>query len=134
MNETYRIFRLYCQFSIDDVAKATKIRKKRLIEIETGKAEPTEVEITKLAALYNVSPERMNRSLSDNFATIIKQPVDYSFYNSDFEREVMIQSITSLTEEEKNIIMMLRTSDNKDEKYKRIVDMFLEDEDVIIRD
>lgn len=133
MNETYRLFRLYCQFSIEDVARATKIKKSRLIEIEAGKTEATDAENAKLAALYNVSPDRMKGTLMDNFRTIIKQPTEYSFYNSDAERDIMIMSITSLTEEEKNIIMMLRTSDNKDKYYKKIVDMFLEDVDIIVR-
>ncbi len=134
MNETFRIFRLYCQFSIEDVASFTKIKKKRLIEIETGKAEPTDDEINRLAAIYNVKPERMKRSLSDNFSTIIKQSIDGTFYETEFEREMMKDSITSLTETERNIIMLLRTSGNKSEMYNRIVDMFLEDEDIIIRD
>ena len=33
----YRLYRLYCQFSIEDVARVTKIKKNRLTEIETGK-------------------------------------------------------------------------------------------------
>ena len=134
MNEMYRLYRRYCQFSVEDVARVTKIRKNRLIEIETGKAEPTEVELEKLAALYNISPDRMKQGFNDNFTTIIKQPADYSFYNSDSERDFVIMSITSLTEDEKNLIMMLRTSDNKDKKYKQIIDLFIEDEDIIIRD
>lgn len=134
MNEMYRLYRLYCQFSVEDVARVTKIRKNRLTEIETGKAEPTEVELEKLAALYNISLDRMKLGFNDNFTTIIKQPADYSFYNSDSERDFVIMSITSLTEDEKNLIMMYRTSDNKDKKYKQIIDLFIEDEDIIIRD
>lgn len=134
MNEMYRLYRLYCQFSIEDVARVTKIKKNRLTEIETGKAEPTEVELEKLAALYNISPDRMKLGFNDNFTTIIKQPADASFYNSDSERDFVIMSITSLTEDEKNLIMMYRTSDNKDKKYKQIIGLFIEDEDIIIRD
>lgn len=134
MNEMYRLYRLYCQFSVEDVARVTKIRKNRLTEIETGKAEPTEVELEKLAALYNISLDRMKLGFNDNFTTIIKQPADASFYNSDSERDFVIMSITSLTEDEKNLIMMYRTSDNKDKKYKQIIDLFIEDEDIIIRD
>ena len=134
MNETFRIFRLYCQFSIEDVASFTKIKKKRLIEIETGRAEPTDAEISKLAAIYNVNPERMKHGLDDYFSTIIRQPIDASFYKTELEKEIMKVSITSLTEAERNIIMLLRTCDNKQEMYNRICDMFLENVDIIIRD
>jgi transcriptional regulator with XRE-family HTH domain len=133
MNETYRIFRLYCKLSIEDVASFTKIKKNRLIEIEAGKAEPTDDEVNRLAALYNVMPERMKRSLRDNFSTIIKQPIDATFYETEIEREMIKDSIISLTEYERNIVLLLRTSGNRSEMYNRIVDMFLEDDDIMIR-
>lgn len=131
MTETYRIFRLYCQFSIEEVAAVTKIRKKRLLEIETGAAEPTDAEVEKLASLYNVTPQRMRGSLSDTFSTIIREPNDYSFYKSEAERELMKETIISLSDAERNIIMMLRTADNKNEMFRRIAEILSEDESVI---
>ncbi|MBR5233434.1 MAG: helix-turn-helix transcriptional regulator [Clostridia bacterium] len=131
MTETYRIFRLYCQFSIEEVAAVTKIRKKRLLEIETGAAEPTDAEVEKLSSLYNVTPQRMRGSLSDTFSTIIREPNDYSFYKSEAERELMKETIISLSDAERNIIMMLRTADNKNEMFRRIAEILSEDENVI---
>ena len=76
----------------------------------------------------------MKRGLCDNFPTIVKEPIDYSFFRSEFERELMKESITSLSQEERDLLLILRTSDNKKELYGRIFNMVIAEDDTIIKE
>lgn len=128
-NECYRLFRNYCSLSIDDVAGLTGISKKRLIGIEHGDIIPDADECCKIAKLYNVSPDKLNGTVKEIFESIVCEPNDASFYGSEAERNMVIEKVASLSEDERAIIMMYRSSEDKSEAYDRIISAITKNEE-----
>lgn len=122
-NECYAYFRRFCSLSETEVSEITGISRRRILLIEHGEVVPTDEECNKLARLYNVTPEIINGSLSEVFGTIVREPIDASFYNNYIERDVIAEKITSLSISERTVIMKMRQVENKDEIYKKILEV-----------
>ncbi|MBQ7962766.1 MAG: helix-turn-helix transcriptional regulator [Clostridia bacterium] len=125
-NECYRLFREYCKLSVDDTAELTGISKERLLLIEHGEIIPTDDECKKFSKLYNISSDKLNGSIREVFETIVREPMDASFYDNYVEKDVIVERVTSLSVFERLLIMKLRLSENQQELNEKIMQMLSE--------
>lgn len=125
-NECYRLFREYCKLSVDDAAELTGISKERLLLIEHGEIIPTDDECKKFSKLYNISPDKLNGSIREVFETIVREPMDASFYDNYVEKDVIVERVTSLSVSERLLIMKLRLAENQQELNEKIIQMLSE--------
>lgn len=106
--EDIRMFRLYSGLTQAQVAEAIGVDVSTYRAIETESVQPSEEIINKLAALYNVDPERLLNGFSGNEKYILFQDPPYNIYENEDQREKEIDHITKLSKEEKSLVLMYR--------------------------
>ena len=112
--------------SANDAAELTGISKERLLLIEHGEIIPTDDECKKFSKLYNISPDKQNGSIREVFETIVREPMDASFYDNYVEKDVIVERVTSLSVSERLLIMKLRLAENQQELNEKIIQMMSE--------
>lgn len=120
-NENIRICRLYCGLSYETAAEAVGIAVDRYKNIETGKAEPTETELEKIAKIYNVYSASLQNDFNEGENFRLKQDVDTNLFASEELREAVRLNVTALSAMEKKLIMLLRSKENSEAEIEKII-------------
>ena len=124
--ESIRLFRLYCELTPEMIASVTGIPVSRYKKIETGKVEPDEKEIAALARIFNIDEKDLAGGLTNSSKYIIRQNFDDNIFVSDEIKEKVKIAITDLTSKEKELILLIRNSDNNEANLDELMKIILE--------
>lgn len=124
--ESIRLFRLYCELTPEMIASVTGIPVSRYKKIELGKIEPDAKEIAALARIFNVEEKDLMGGLTNSSKYIIRQNFDDNIFVSDEIKEKVKITITDLTSKEKELILLIRNSDNNEANLDELIKIILE--------
>lgn len=126
--ESIRVFRLYCGFTCENIALATGIPLYRYKNIETGKVEPTDEEIEKLAKLYNISGNELKCGIVDDNKFQLRQSIDDNIFENKEMRQIAKMTVTGLSDAEKKLIMLIRSKEMPKLLIEKLIDCIVSEE------
>ncbi len=126
-NDNLRICRMYCDLSAEEVAKLASIPFERYLRFENGEDVPTEDEMIRLSAVYNIEKTEIEDGIEKTDKFNIHQELEsYLFPTPEVTNFSKVQ-ITDLAPVEKRIILTLRQCKNQASVMEKIFNIILED-------
>lgn len=126
LHESIRLFRLYCELTPEMIASVTGIPLARYKKIELGKVDPDENERAKLAKIFNIDEKELESGLIESTKYVIRQNFDDNMFVSEEIRERVRITITDLTQKEKELILLIRNSDNNEANIEELIQIILQ--------
>lgn len=126
LHESIRLFRLYCELTPEMIASVTGIPLARYKKIELGKVDPDENERAKLAKIFNIDEKELESGLIESAKYVIRQNFDDNMFVSEEIRERVRITITDLTQKEKELILLIRNSDNNEANIEELIQIILQ--------
>lgn len=125
LHESIRLFRLYCELTPEMISSVTGIPLARYKKIELGKVEPDEKERAKLAKIFNIDEKELDGGLIESSRYVIRQNFDDNIFVSEEIKERVKITITDLTQKEKELILLIRNSDNNEANIEELIQIIL---------
>ena len=125
IHESIRLFRLYCELTPEMISSVTGIPLARYKKIELGTVEPDENERAKLAKIFNIDEKELESGLIESAKYVIRQNFDDNMFITDEIKECVKIAITDLTQKEKELILLIRNSDNNEANIEELIQIIL---------
>lgn len=125
LHESIRLFRLYCELTPEMISSVTGIPLARYKKIELGKVEPDENERAKLAKIFNIDEKEIEGGLIESAKYVIRQNFDDTMFISEEIKERVKITITELTQKEKELILLIRNSDDNEANIEELIQIIL---------
>lgn len=125
LHESIRLFRLYCELTPEMISSVTGIPLARYKKIELGKVEPNENERAKLAKIFNIDEKEIEGGLIESAKYVIRQNFDDNMFVSEEIKERVKITITELTQKEKELILLIRNSDDNEANIEELIQIIL---------
>ena len=126
LHESIRLFRLYCELTPEMISSITGIPLARYKKIELGKVEPDENEMAKLAKIFNIDIKELEGGLIESAKYVMRQNFDDNMFISEEIKERVKITITDLTQKEKELILLIRNSDNNEANIEELIQIILQ--------
>lgn len=126
VHESIRLFRLYCELTVEAVAEVTGIPLSRYKKIELGEIEPSEKDAESLAKLFNVEVADLLHGITDLSKYSVRQEIDDDFFATEEIKQMVKLKITELSPKEKKLILLIRNSDNSESDLDDAINMILD--------
>jgi len=126
VHESIRIFRLYCELTVEMVAEVTGIPLSRYKKIELGEIEPSEKDAEKLARLFNVDVDNLLNGITDLSKYSVRQEIDDGLFATEEIKQMVKLKITELSPKEKKLILLIRNSDSSESDLDDAINMILD--------
>lgn len=127
IHENIRLFRLYCGLTQKAVAESVNLSLDRYRLIELGEVEPSEAEAERIAKLYNIEADDLFKGITESEKFVVTQDIDDNVFLTPELKELAKMTITSLSTQEKQIILLLRQAKDRDRIMHSIREMLLEE-------
>ena len=125
IHESIRLFRLYCELTPEMISSVTGIPLARYKKIELGTVEPDENERAKLAKIFNIDEKELESGLIESAKYVMRQNFDDNMFISEEIKERAKITITDLTQKEKELILLIRNSDNNEANIEELIQIIL---------
>lgn len=107
------------------ISSVTGIPLARYKKIELGTVEPDENERAKLAKIFNIDEKELESGLIESAKYVIRQNFDDNMFITDEIKECVKIAITDLTQKEKELILLIRNSDNNEANIEELIQIIL---------
>ena len=125
LHESIRLFRLYCELTPEMISSITGIPLARYKKIELGKVDPDENEMAKLAKIFNIDVKELEGGLIESAKYVMRQNFDDNMFVSEEIKERVKITITDLTQKEKELILLIRNSDDNEANIEELIQIIL---------
>lgn len=122
-----KVLRMYMGAEAETVASAAGIPFMRYLDIENCDAEPDESELGKLSAVFGLEEDVFTGEREIDCGFAFRQPLEENVFVSEELREKMRILMTDLTEDEKRLILLIRSAEDSTDLMKRVTDVACEE-------
>ncbi len=122
-NGLIKVLRMYSSADAETVAATAGIPLARYKRIENEEEMPTESELERIAAVFGISTDFFSDDFPDRF--VLRQTLDETVFVTEELREQMKLRMTELSPLEKQLVMFIRRTDNRDETLRRFIDILI---------
>lgn len=122
-----KVLRMYMGAEAETIASAVGIPIMRYLDIENCDAEPDESEISKLAVGFGLEEAVFTGEVEIGIDFAFRQPLEENVFVSEELREKMRIRMTDLTEDEKRLILLIRSAEDSTDLMKRVTDTVCEE-------